>query len=226
METLIELENVKKLYQLDRVIIPALNGLSFQIKKNEFVAIVGSSGSGKSTAMNMIGSLDMPTDGKVLLGGADISHADESELAQLRGKKIGFIFQSFNLVSSLNALENVMLPMSFQNIPRRERREKAIELLTKIGLGSRLFNLPSQLSVGEKQRVAIARALINDPEIILADEPTGNLDSKTGKEVMKILLDLHKEGKTVVLITHDQEISKLAQRIIKIKDGKLEHADR
>ena len=159
----------------------------------------------------------------MLLGGVDISDADESELAQLRGKKIGFIFQSFTLIPSLSALDNVMLPMSFQNISRAERKQRAVQLLTRVGLQNRMISLPSQLSGGEKQRVAIARALVNDPEIILADEPTGNLDSKTGQEIMKILISLHKKGKTVILITHDQKIAGLAQRKIKIKDGKLEN---
>ena len=222
MESVIELQNVKKLYHLDEITVPALNGLSLKIKKEEFVAIMGASGSGKSTAMNMIGSLDTPTEGKVLLEGADISKADESELAQLRGKKIGFIFQSFNLIPSLSALGNVMLPMMFQNISRNERKEKAAVLLTKVGLKDRMFNLPSQLSGGECQRVAFARALVNNPEIILADEPTGNLDSRTGKEIINLLTELHNQGKTIILITHDDKIAKKAKRKIKIKDGKLE----
>ena len=222
MESVIELQNVKKLYHLDEITVPALNGLSLKIKKGEFVAIMGASGSGKSTAMNMIGSLDKPTEGKVLLEGADISKADESELAQLRGKKIGFIFQSFNLIPSLSALGNVMLPMMFQNISRNERKEKAAVLLTKVGLKDRMFNLPSQLSGGERQRVAFARALVNNPEIILADEPTGNLDSRTGKEIINLLTELHNQGKTIILITHDDKIAKKAKRKIKIKDGKLE----
>lgn len=222
METAIELQQVKKLYRLGQVVVPALNGLSIKVKKGEFVAILGASGSGKSTAMNMIGSLDTPTEGKILLGGADISDADESELAQLRGKKIGFIFQSINLINSLSALDNVILPMSFQGIPRDERKERAIKLLTQVGLKDRMINLPTQLSGGENQRVAIARALVNNPEIILADEPTGNLDSKTGLQIINILKELHKQGKTIILITHDPQIAKIAQRRIKIKDGVLE----
>ena len=222
METAIELQDVKKLYEIGESVIPALNGLSLKIQRGEFVAILGASGSGKSTAMNMIGSLDSPSEGKILLEGVDISHADESELAQLRGKKIGFIFQSFNLIPSLTALGNVMLPMTFQNIPRAQRKMRAMQLMTKVGLKERMFNLPSQLSGGERQRVAIARALVNDPEIILADEPTGNLDSKTGTDIIKMLTDLHEQGRTVILITHDEKIAKKAQRRIKIKDGKLE----
>lgn len=224
MESLLELKDVKKLYQLDEVLVKALNGLSLNIKKGEFVAIMGPSGSGKSTAMNLIGSLDTPTEGSVLLEGVDISDASESELAQLRSRKIGFIFQTFNLISSISALENVILPMTFHvhNLSRSERIEKATELLKQVGLGERLHNLPSQLSGGERQRVAIARALINDPEIILADEPTGNLDSKTGLEIMQILKNLHNQGKTIILISHDLQLAKQAQRIIKIKDGIVE----
>ena len=222
MESVIELKDVKKLYHLDEVIVPALNGLSLKIKKGEFVSLIGASGSGKSTAMNMIGSLDTPSEGVVFLEGFDISHISESALAQIRGKKIGFIFQIFNLIPSLNALNNVMLPMSFQNVSRIERKERAIKLLEQVGLGKRIYHLPSQLSGGERQRVAIARALVNDPEIILADEPTGNLDSKTGQEIMHVLKELHKKGKTIILITHDKEIAKVAQRTIKLKDGKLE----
>ena len=222
MESVIEFHDVKKLYKLDEIVIPALNGLSLKIKKGEFVAIMGASGSGKSTAMNLIGSLDVPTQGKVLLEGADISHAHESELAQLRGKKIGFVFQSFHLIPSLTALENVMLPMIFQGIPRMQRKEKATALLKQVGLHQRMSNHPAQLSGGERQRVAIARALVNDPEIILADEPTGNLDSHTGEEIINILKELHKKGKTIILITHNHKIAQHAQRKIKMKDGRIE----
>ena len=222
METVIELIDVKKIYQLDEVTVPALNGLSLKIKKGEFVAIMGASDSGKSTAMNLIGSLDTPTTGSVLLGGTDISDALESELAELRGKKIGFIFQTFNLIPSLTALANIMLPMSFQNMPKEKRTEIAVSLLKRVGLEKRMNHLPSQLSGGERQRVAIARALVNDPEIILADEPTGNLDSKTGQEIMHLLKELNQEGKTIILITHDPKIAEYAHRKIKIKDGVIE----
>ncbi len=223
MTELIKLNKVYKIYYIGEVEVKALNGLSLSIKKGEFVAIMGPSGSGKTTAMNLIGSLDTPTYGSVSLEGADISDASESELAQLRSKKIGFIFQTFNLISSLSALENVMLPMSFYDYSsRNERKEKAKKLLKQVGLGKRLNNLPSQLSGGERQRVAITRALVNNPEIILADEPTGNLDSKTGTEVIKILKDLNKKGKTLILITHEQHLAKQADRIIKIKDGVVE----
>ena len=219
---MIELQGVKKLYEIGESVIPALNGLSLKINKGEFVAILGASGSGKSTAMNMIGSLDIPSEGKVLLEGADISHAEESELAQLRGKKIGFIFQSFNLIPSLTALGNVMLPMTFQNVPREQRKIRATQLLMQVGLKERMSNLPSQLSGGERQRVAIARALINDPEIILADEPTGNLDSVAGANVIELLQNLwKKEGKTIIMVTHDLKLASHAKRIVQLKDGQI-----
>ncbi len=222
MESAISLHNVNKHYLVGEVIVKAVNGITLNIKKGEFIALIGASGSGKSTLMNLIGSLDYPTNGQVYLDKLDISHASESELAQIRGRKIGFIFQTFNLIPSLTALANVMLPMAFQNIPRYERKEIAISILEQVGLGDRIHHLPSQLSGGEKQRVAIARALVNDPEIILADEPTGNLDSKTGQEIMQTLKKLHKNGKTIILITHDSELAKSAQRTIKLKDGLIE----
>jgi len=221
MESIIKLDKVKKYYELGEVIVPAVNGISLDIRKGEFIAIMGASGSGKSTLMNLIGTLDVPTTGNIFLNKINLEGISESELAQLRGKKLGFIFQTFNLVRSLNTLENVMLPLAFQNIPREVRREKAISILNQVGLGKRLNHLPSELSGGEMQRVAIARALVNDPEIILADEPTGNLDSKTGREIINLLDSLNKKGKTIILITHDNEVAKSAQRVVKIKDGKL-----
>ncbi len=219
MQPIIKIQKAKKHFQVGGAIVKAINGISVDIQKGEFLAIIGASGSGKSTLMNLIGSLDYPTEGNVYLDNMDISHATESELAQIRGRKIGFIFQTFNLIPSLTALGNVALPMFFQNIPRLLRKERAISLLQQVGLGNRLDHLPSQLSGGERQRVAIARALINDPEIILADEPTGNLDSKTGKEIINLIASFHNKGKTVILITHDHEIAQKAQRIINLKDG-------
>lgn len=219
MQEVIQLQNVKKSYDLDKVIVNALNGISFEISKGELVAIMGPSGSGKSTAMQIIGSLDLPTEGTIKIDSIDISKLSKPELAQLRGKKIGFIFQTFNLISSLTALENVMLPMLFQNLDKSKQKEKAKELLTLVGLHDRVNHLPSELSGGQKQRVAIARALANDPEIILADEPTGNLDSKTGEEIINLLLELNKKGSTVLIITHDPNIAKRAKRVITIKDG-------
>ncbi|AJF63073.1 MAG: ABC transport system protein [archaeon GW2011_AR20] len=221
MTTLINLSNVEKVYQLDEVEIPAINGISLSVNKSDFVALMGPSGSGKSTAMHLVGCLDTPTKGEIFLGEHNISHLSESDLAQIRGKKIGFIFQTFNLIPSLTALENVALPMTFQGISRAEKLEKAREVLKLVGLQDRMNHLPSQLSGGQRQRVAIARALINDPEIILADEPTGNLDTKTGDEIMKILKDLNKKGKTIILVTHNLELTKLANKVINLRDGEI-----
>jgi len=221
MTNLIELKNVWKVYEMGKVNVYALRGLSLDIKKGEFVAIQGPSGAGKSTAMHIIGCLDIPTKGKVLLKGKNIAKLSESELAQIRGKTIGFIFQKFNLINTLSALENVMLPMTFQNYSREERIKKGKKLLEIVGLSNRANHKPNELSGGEQQRIAIARALANNPEIILADEPTGNLDSKTGKKVINFLEQLHnKEGKTIVIVTHDETLAKRAERMIKIKDGK------
>lgn len=220
MKTIIKLEDVWKIYHMDEVDVVALSGMNIDIREGEFVAVVGPSGSGKSSTMNMIGCLDVPTKGKIFLENHDISHLAESELAQIRGRKIGFIFQSFNLIPTLTALENVILPMTFQGIPRAKRISLATNLLKKVGLSERIEHLPGQLSGGEMQRVAIARALANNPEVILADEPTGNLDSKTGIEILKLLSSLHKDGKTVVMVTHDVNLKKHAQRVINIKDGK------
>ncbi len=217
----IVLENVWKIYQMGLVEVPALRGVNLEVKKGEFLVILGPSGSGKSTLLNMIGSLDLPTKGKIYLDGKNIAHFSESELAQLRGKKIGFVFQTFNLIPSLSALENVMLPMTFQGVERNQRIKTAKELLVKVGLGHRIKHLPSELSGGERQRVAISRALVNDPEVVLADEPTGNLDSKSGKEIIKILADLNKEGKTVIMITHERSLARYADRISLLRDGQI-----
>lgn len=220
-KVVIKLDNVWKIYKMDKVEVPALSGLSLDVYEGEFVAVLGKSGSGKSTSLNMIGCLDLPTKGKIFLDGRDISTLDEDELAKIRGKKIGFIFQTFNLIPSLTALENVMLPMIFQSIDKKTRVEKAKKLLEQVGLKDRMNHKQSELSGGERQRVAIARALINDPEIILADEPTGNLDSKTGNEILNILVDLHNKYKrTVIMITHDKSIASHAERIIYLADGK------
>jgi len=221
MAALIKLEDVHKIYQLDGLQVPAINGISLSINKGGIVALIGPSGSGKSTAMNMVGCLDTATKGDIYLGEHNIEHLSESDLAQIRGKRIGFIFQTFNLIPSLSALDNVALPMTFQNVSRSLRLKKSKELLEQVGLGDRLSHLPSQLSGGQRQRVAIARALINDPEIILADEPTGNLDSKTGLEIMKLLKDLNKKGKTIILVTHNPDLTRLANKIVKLKDGMI-----
>ena len=221
MNTVITLEKVYKSYQMGDLEVQAIKDISLKINKGDFIALIGPSGSGKSTAMNLVGCLDTATKGEIYLDQHNIQYLSESDLAQIRGKKIGFIFQTFNLISSLTALENTALPMMFQNVPRNERLEKAENLLKMVGLESRMHHLPGQLSGGQRQRVAIARALVNDPEIILADEPTGNLDTKTGDEIMKILKDLNKQGKTVILVTHNPDLTKLANRIIKLKDGTI-----
>jgi putative ABC transport system ATP-binding protein len=219
-DLVIRLENVCKKYVMGAVEVKALCGVNIGIQKGEFVAIQGPSGSGKSTAMNMVGCLDVPTEGRIFLEHHDISHLAESDLAQIRGRKIGFIFQQFNLIPTLTALENVMLPMIFQDTTREDRVLKATELLNLVDLGDRLNHKPSEMSGGQQQRVAIARALSNDPEVILADEPTGNLDSKTGTNVMEFLQKLHREkGKTIIMVTHDSNLAKYADRIIYLKDG-------
>jgi len=222
MEALIKLENVWKIYQLGKIKLTILKNISLEIVPGAFVVILGPSGSGKSTFLNMVGCLDLPTKGKVFLDGKDISKMSEDELAQVRGKKIGFIFQQFNLLQNLNALENVMMPMIFQGKSEMERQERAKSLLTSFGLGERILHRPSELSGGEQQRIAIARSLANNPEIIVADEPTGNLDSTIGKKIMEILINLHqKEGKTIVVVTHDPTIANYSNQIINIKDGQL-----
>lgn len=221
-KSVIKLENVWKVYKMGNVAVNALQGLNLDIKEGEFVALMGPSGSGKSTAVNMIGCLDVPTKGRIMLDTHDISKLGESELAQIRGRKIGFIFQQFNLVPTLTAIENVMLPMIFQGIPEFERLQKGKELLELVGLGDRMDHKPSELSGGQQQRVAIARSLANDPEVVLADEPTGNLDSKTGANVLEFLEKMHHDkGKTIVMVTHDHNLAKIAERIEFLKDGKI-----
>ena len=218
---LIELKNVFKYYYMGENVVKAVDGLSFYVKEGQFVAIMGPSGSGKSTAMNLIGSLDTPTRGNVYLGKHNISSLDESDLAQVRGKKIGFIFQQFNLIPNLTAKENIMLPMIFQDTEEFVREKKARELLKLVELSDRGEHYPSELSGGEQQRVAIARSLANDPEVVLADEPTGNLDTKTGAEIMKLFKDLNKKGTTIILVTHDMNLLDHAQKILKIQDGRI-----
>lgn len=223
MEDLITLEHVARYYQMGEAIVRALDDVSIRIEKGDFVAIMGPSGSGKSTAMNLVGSLDVPTKGLIKLSGRDISKFSESEVAQLRGRKIGFIFQSFNLIPNLTAQENVALPLLFQGIPREERERRAAKLLETIGLGDRMDHYPNQLSGGQQQRVAISRALANDPEVILADEPTGNLDTQTGEHVMGFLEELNKKGTTIIMVTHDPEKAMAhARTIYWIKDGRVE----
>ncbi len=223
MTHLIKLEGISKHYGVGDSVVKAVDGISINVEKGEFIAIMGPSGSGKSTAMNLVGSLDLPTLGKIFLEGHNISHLSESELAQLRGKKIGFIFQSFNLIPNLTALDNVALPMVFQDIPSYERERLAKKIIGELGLNDRMYHYPAELSGGQQQRVAIARALANNPEIILADEPTGNLDTSMGEQVMGLLRNLNEQGKTIIIVTHDSNLAmRHARKIFWIRDGKIE----
>lgn len=219
---IIKLQNVWKTYKMGEVEVNALRGISSTINQGDFVAITGASGSGKSTMMNLVGCLDLPTKGSIFLDGKDISKMNESNLAQIRGQKIGFIFQQFHLIPTLSAVENIMLPLEFQDIPTDIAKKKAIEILHKVGLGDRIEHLPSQLSGGEQQRVAIARSLANNPNVVLADEPTGNLDSIAGANVLNLLQSLwKKEGKTIIMVTHDLKLASHANRIVQLKDGQI-----
>ena len=213
-KSIIRLENVQKIYQMGESVVQAVAGISMNIKKGDFLAITGPSGSGKSTMMNLVGALDLPTEGEIYLDEENIAHMEESELAQIRGRKIGFIFQNFNLIPTLTALENITLPMLFQDYSESEMKEQGERLLKEVKLLHRLNHLPNELSGGERQRVAIARSLANNPEVILADEPTGNLDSKTSKEIMEMFIKLNKQGKTIIMVTHDPEIAKIANHIV------------
>ena len=221
MGTLIEFREVCKYYQMGDTTVKAADHISFQIRKGEFVAIVGQSGSGKSTCMNIIGCLDVPTAGTYRLNGRDVGKMSRNELASIRNEMLGFIFQQYNLLPKLNLLENVEVPLVYAGIPRAERHRRAREVLEQVGLGDKLKNKPNQLSGGQQQRVSIARALVRNPAIILADEPTGALDSHTGREVLGMLQDLHGQGHTVVLITHDNSIAVQADRIIRLEDGQV-----
>lgn len=215
----ISLQKVSKIYKMGQINVHALREMSLDIKQGEFVSVMGPSGSGKSTAMNMIGSLDIPTHGHIYLYGQNISHLPESDLAQIRGKRIGFVFQKFNLIPTLSALENVMLPMMFQDVPREEAKKRAEGILKKVEMLDRATHKPGELSGGQQQRVSIARALANDPDIILADEPTGNLDSESGNLVLKVLKKLHNDGKTLIIVTHDRDLARNAKRMCILKDG-------
>jgi putative ABC transport system ATP-binding protein len=218
---LLELKDVYKLYRLGDQEVAALNGVSLEIDEGEYVSIMGPSGSGKSTLLHIMSLLDTPSKGRVTLKEHQVQGFSEKHLAALRNKEIGFVFQQFNLLPRVSAIENVALPLLYANVPTQERSSRAKEMLVRVGLGDRLENTRSQLSGGQQQRVAIARALVTDPSIIFADEPTGNLDSKSGDEVMEIFSDLHKEGKTIVLVTHEPSIAKCAKRQIVVKDGKI-----
>ncbi|WKV08029.1 ABC transporter ATP-binding protein [Thermoanaerobacterium sp. CMT5567-10] len=217
----ITIKNLSKIYKMGDNIVKALDNINLTVDEGEFVSIVGPSGSGKSTLMNIIGCLDVMTEGEYYLNGNDTRKLNENKLAELRSNEIGFIFQSFNLLQKLSALENVELPMIYKGIPAKERYNRAVELLTMVGLEKRIHHRPTELSGGQQQRVAIARALANNPHLILADEPTGNLDSQSGKEVMKIIKELNERGNTIILITHDINVANQAKRTVKIMDGKI-----
>ncbi|MEA4992321.1 MAG: ABC transporter ATP-binding protein [Oscillibacter sp.] len=221
MSALIEFQDVSKVYEMGDSVVRAADHISMQIQRGEFVAIVGQSGSGKSTCMNIIGCLDVPTDGKYLLDGRDVGSLDKDQLAEIRNKMLGFIFQQYNLLPRLTLLENVEVPMMYAGVSKNDRRERAKVALEMVGLGSKISHRPAQLSGGQQQRVSIARALVGEPAVILADEPTGALDSHTGREVLSLLQQLHAAGNTVVLITHDNSIAIQAQRIIRLEDGRV-----
>jgi putative ABC transport system ATP-binding protein len=221
-DTVIHLEEIKKSYLMGKQDLQVLKGISIDILRNEYVALMGPSGSGKSTLMNILGCLDSPTSGLYILNGHDVSQMEDNDLADIRNKEIGFVFQQFNLLPRLSALENVALPLVYAGIPKKERMEMAHEVLRKVDLTDRSHHKPNELSGGQCQRVAIARALVNNPSIILADEPTGNLDTKTSHEIMNIFAKIHDEGNTVVLVTHEEDISNYAKRVIRLRDGVLE----
>ncbi len=218
---MIRIKDLYKTYEVGDSIVHALDGINLHIKQHEFVAIVGPSGSGKSTLMNIIGCLDIPTSGEYYLNGKNVSHLTDDEQAVIRNETIGFIFQQYNLLPKLSAIENVELPLIYRGVPSSERRKKAMEALERVGMTERCNHMPKELSGGQQQRVSIARALAGRPPIILADEPTGALDSKTGSELMKMLKELHSEGNTIVLITHDSNVASQAERIVRIQDGKI-----
>ncbi len=219
---IIEMKDITKTYIVGLEHVHALRGINLKVRKNEYIAIMGPSGSGKSTLMNIIGCLDTPTTGLYLFNGMSVSDMDDNQLAKIRNKEIGFVFQTFNLLPRSNALHNVELPLIYANVYSQERKERAVRALNSVGLGDRIHHKPNELSGGQRQRVAIARALVNNPSIILADEPTGNLDSKTGEEIMQLFEELHQKGNTIILITHEEYIAEHAKRIIRLRDGLIE----
>ncbi|HNF03474.1 MAG TPA: ABC transporter ATP-binding protein [Ferruginibacter sp.] len=222
MQSIIHLENIRKSYYLGKQELPVLKGISLDVYRNEYVALMGPSGSGKSTLMNILGCLDSPSGGRYMLNGKDVSRMPDNDLAEVRNKEIGFVFQQFNLLPRLTAAENVALPLVYAGVGKKERQDRAIDVLKRVKLDDRSHHKPNELSGGQAQRVAIARALINNPSIILADEPTGNLDTKTSYEIMDILGKIHSEGNTVILVTHEEDISQYAHRVIRLRDGLIE----
>jgi putative ABC transport system ATP-binding protein len=219
---IIEIKDLRKIYKMGSQEVHALRGLNLSIHSNEYVAVMGPSGSGKSTLMNMVGCLDTPTSGEYILNGRNVSELTDDDLAEVRNQEIGFVFQTFNLLPRANILANVELPLIYAGMKSHERKEKAQEALEKVGLGDRLTHKPNELSGGQRQRVAVARALVNDPSILLADEPTGNLDSKTGEEIMRLFEDLYSLGNTIIVVTHEEDIAEHSRRIIRLRDGLLE----
>ena len=219
---IIALRDIRKTYDLGKVKIEVLKGVTAVVQKNEYVAIMGPSGSGKSTLMNILGCLDKPTSGQYVLNGTDVSRMNEDQLAEVRNKEIGFVFQTFNLLARLTGIENVALPLIYGGVKKSERAARAEQILKAVGLGHRMHHKPNELSGGERQRVAVARALVNNPSIILADEPTGNLDTKTSYEIMELFEDIHAKGNTVIIVTHEEDIARYAHRIIRIRDGVIE----
>lgn len=222
MQSIISLSEIAKSYKIGTEIIHALRSVSLEIYRNEYVALMGPSGSGKSTLMNVLGCLDSPSSGEYVLNGKSVAKMPDDELAEVRNKEIGFVFQSFNLLPRSTALDNVMLPLIYAGFTKEQRLKRAKEVLEQVGLGERMMHKPNELSGGQRQRVAIARALVNKPAIILADEPTGNLDSKTSVEIMGLLEDIHKQGNTIILVTHEEDIAQHAHRIVRLKDGEVE----
>jgi putative ABC transport system ATP-binding protein len=219
---IVQFDNVRKTYQMGLVIVEALRGVSLEIQTGEYVSIMGPSGCGKSTMLNLLGCLDRPSSGRYLLGAEDVSQMDDDALSTVRGTRLGFIFQSYNLIQQLTVLENIEVPLYYQSRPEEESRALAAQYATRVGLENRVDHKPFELSGGQQQRVAIARALVNDPLVILADEPTGNLDSSSGVEILRIFDDLHEQGKTIILVTHDESVSRHAHRAIRLRDGQVE----
>ena len=226
MDNVIEIERIEKNYEVGTQVVRALRGVSTTIERGDYVAIMGPSGSGKSTLMNIIGALDTPSAGTYILNGTDVSHLTDDRLAEIRNMEIGFVFQTFNLLHQYSALENVILPLVYAGVPKHERIERGKQALERVGLAERMLHKPNELSGGQRQRVAVARALINNPSIILADEPTGNLDTKTSIDIMRLFADIHAGGNTIILVTHEEDIALHAHRVLRLRDGEIERDER